>query len=214
MERKSKIRVLLADDHAILRKGVSMLVNAQSDMEVAAEAASGEDALREAQRVQPDVVVMDVSMPGLNGIEATRRLLEILPRIRVIGLSMYKDAVYVRELLRAGASGYLVKDCDDAELLLAIRAGARGEAYLSPAVTAAVLTDYRRNVTNPVDLLTSREREVLVMIAEGKTNKEIASALNLSVYTVESYRGSLMEKLNLHNTGDVVRFALRNGLIT
>ena len=214
MERKSKIRVLLADDHAILRKGVSMLVNAQSDMEVAAEAASGEDALREAQRVQPDVVVMDVSMPGMNGIEATRRLLEILPRIRVIGLSMYKDAVYVRELLRAGASGYLVKDCDDAELLLAIRAAARGEAYLSPAVTAAVLTDYRRNVTNPVDLLTSREREVLVMIAEGKTNKEIASALNLSVYTVESYRGSLMEKLNLHNTGDVVRFALRNGLIT
>jgi len=214
MERSSKIRVLLADDHAILRKGVSMLVNAQSDMEVAAEAASGEEALREAQRVQPDVVVMDVSMPGMNGIEATRRLLEMLPRARVIGLSMYKDAVYVRELLRAGASGYLVKDCDDAELLLAIRAAARGEAYLSPAVTAAVLTDYRRNVTNPVDLLTSREREVLVMIAEGKTNKEIASALNLSVYTVESYRGSLMEKLNLHNTGDVVRFALRNGLIT
>jgi len=206
--------VLLADDHAILRKGVSMLVNAQSDMEVAAEAASGEEALREAQRVQPDVVVMDVSMPGMNGIEATRRLLEMLPRTRVIGLSMYKDAVYLRELLRAGASGYLVKDCDDAELLLAIRAAARGEAYLSPAVTAAVLTDYRRNVTNPVDLLTSREREVLVMIAEGKTNKEIASALNLSVYTVESYRGSLMEKLNLHNTGDVVRFALRNGLIT
>jgi DNA-binding NarL/FixJ family response regulator len=206
--------VLLADDHAILRKGVSMLVNAQSDMEVAAEAASGEEALREAQRVQPDVVVMDVSMPGMNGIEATRRLLEMLPRTRVIGLSMYKDAVYVRELLRAGASGYLVKDCDDAELLLAIRAAARGEAYLSPAVTAAVLTDYRRNVTNPVDLLTSREREVLVMIAEGKTNKEIASALNLSVYTVESYRGSLMEKLNLHNSGDVVRFALRNGLIT
>jgi len=214
MERTSKIRVLLADDHAIVRKGLSMLVNAQSDMEVAAEAASGEEALREAQRVQPDVVVMDVSMPGMNGIEATRRLLEMLPRTRVIGLSMYKDLVYVRELLRAGASGYLVKDCDDAELLLAIRAAARGEAYLSPAVTAAVLTDYRRNVTSPVDLLTSREREVLVMIAEGKTNKEIASALNLSVYTVESYRGSLMEKLNLHNAGDVVRFALRNGLIT
>ncbi len=213
MERNSKIRVLLVDDHAILRKGVSMLVNAQNDMEVAAEAASGEEALREAQRVQPDVVVMDVSMPEVNVIEATRRMMEVLPRVRVIGLSMYRDAVYVRELLRAGASGYLVKDCDDAELLLAIRAVARGEAYLSPAVTAAVLTDYRRNVTNPIDLLTSREREVLVMIAEGKTNKEIASALNLSVYTVESYRGSLMEKLNLHNTGDIVRFALRNGLI-
>lgn len=213
MGQNSKVKVLLVDDHAILRKGVGMVVNAQGDMEVAAEAASGEEALREAQRVQPDVVVMDVSMPGLNGIEATRRLLEILPRARVIGLSMYKDAVYVRELLRAGASGYLVKDCDDAELLLAIRAAARGEAYLSPAVTAAVLTDYRKNVSNPVDLLTSREREVLVMIAEGRTNKEIASALDLSVYTVESYRGSLMEKLNLHNTGDIVRFALRNGLI-
>ncbi len=120
----------------------------------------------------------------------------------------------MRELLRAGASGYLVKDCDDAELLMAIRAVARGDAYLSPAVTSAVLSDYRRSVANPVDLLTAREREVLIMIAEGKTNKEIASALQLSVYTVESYRGSVMEKLNLHNAGDIVRFALRNGLVT
>ncbi|MCS7042919.1 MAG: response regulator transcription factor [Bryobacteraceae bacterium] len=213
MNPNRKIRVLLADDHAILRKGIGMLINSQPDMELAAEAASGEEVVREALRIVPDIVVMDVSMPDSNGIEATRRILAAEPRVRVIGLSMYKDAVYVRELLRAGASGYLVKDCDDAELLLAIRAVARGEAYLSPAVTSAVLTDYRRSVSNPVDLLTAREREVLVMIAEGKTNKEIANALGLSVYTVESYRGSLMEKLNLHNTGDIVRFAIRNGLI-
>lgn len=191
-----------------------MVINAQPDMELAAEAASGDEVVREALRVRPDIVIMDVSMPGCNGIEAARRILAELPATRIVGLSMYKDSVYVRELLRAGASGYLVKDCDDAELLMAIRAVARGEAYLSPAVTSAVLTDYRRSVANPVDLLTAREREVLVMIAEGKTNKEIATALNLSVYTVESYRGSLMEKLNLHNTGDIVRFALRNGLIT
>lgn len=214
MNPQRKIRVLLADDHAILRKGIGMVINAQPDMELAAEAASGDEVVREALRVRPDIVIMDVSMPGCNGIEAARRILAELPATRILGLSMYKDSVYVRELLRAGASGYLVKDCDDAELLMAIRAVARGEAYLSPAVTGAVLTDYRRSVANPVDLLTAREREVLVMIAEGKTNKEIATALNLSVYTVESYRGSLMEKLNLHNTGDIVRFALRNGLIT
>lgn len=214
MNQSRKIRVLLADDHAILRKGIGMLINSQPDMELVAEAASGEEVLREALRTRPEVVVMDVSMPGCNGIEATRRILAELPRVRILGLSMYKDSVYVRELLRAGANGYLVKDCDDAELLLAIRAVARGDAYLSPAVTSAVLSDYRKSVANPVDLLTAREREVLVMIAEGKTNKEIASALQLSVYTVESYRGSVMEKLNLHNSGDIVRFALRNGLVT
>jgi len=190
-----------------------MLINSQADMELAGEAASGEEVVHQALRLHPDVVVMDISMPGCNGIEAARRILGELPLVRIIGLSMYKDAVYVRELLRAGASAYLVKDCDDAELLLAIRSVARGEAYLSPAVTASVLTDYRKSVANPIDLLTTREREVLVMIAEGKTNKEIANSLLLSVYTVESYRGSLMEKLNLHNTGDIVRFALRNGLI-
>jgi DNA-binding NarL/FixJ family response regulator len=125
---------------------------------------------------------------------------------------MHKDSVYVREILRAGARGYLLKDSEDGDLLRAIRAVYRGEAYLSPAISDAVLTDYRRHVSNPVDLLTSREREILSMIAEGKTNKEIATALNLSVYTIESHRGSVMEKLNLHNTGDIVRFAIRNGL--
>ncbi len=208
-----KTRVLLADDHAILRKGVSLLINSQADMEVVGEAKTGREAVDEAKRLQPDIVVMDISMPDLNGIEGTRQICEQLGRTRVIGLSMHRDSAYVREILRAGARGYLLKDSDDDDLLRAIRAVSRGEAFLSPAVSEAVLSDYRRHVTNPVDLLTSREREVLTMIAEGKSNKEIANALKLSVYTVESHRGSVMEKLNLHNTGDVVRFALRNGLI-
>ena len=152
-------------------------------------------------------------MPELNGIEATRRINELSPRTRVLALSMHKDSVYVREILRAGAKGYLLKDAAGNDLLAAVRAVARGEGYLSPAVSDAVLTDYRKHVTNPIDLLTSREREVLQMIAEGKTNKEIANSLQLSVYTVEAHRGRIMEKLNLYSTGELVRFALRNGLI-
>jgi two-component system, NarL family, response regulator NreC len=183
-------------------------------MEVVAEAKNGLDAVTEAERTQPDVVIMDVNMEGLNGIEGARRIGEISPRSRVLALSMHRDAVYVREMLRAGAKGYLVKDADDDALLDAVRAVARGEAYLSPSVADAVLTDYRKHVTNPMDLLTAREREVLQLIAEGKTNKDIANQLNLSVYTVEAHRSRLMEKLNLHSTGDLVRFAIRNGIIS
>jgi len=126
---------------------------------------------------------------------------------------MHRDSVYVREILRAGARGYLLKDYEDDDLIKAIRLIHRGEAFISPAVSDAVLADYRKHVTNPIDLLTGREREILTMVALGKTNKEIANTLNLSVYTIESHRGSVMEKLNLHNTGDIVRFALRSGLI-
>ena len=191
-----------------------MLVDAQLDMEVVGEAKTGREAIDEARRLKPDIVVMDVSMPELNGIEGTRQICDELTQTKVLALSMHKDSVYVREILRAGARGYLLKDSEDDDLLKAIRAVARGEAFLSPAISDAVLTDYRKHVSNPIDLLTSREREILTMIAEGKSNKEIATILNLSVYTVESHRGSVMEKLNLHNTGDIVRFALRNGLIT
>jgi len=212
--QNKKILVLLADDHTIVRRGVRMLIDSQADMEVVGEASNGREAIEQARRLQPDIVVMDVSMPELNGIEGTRQICDELHNTRVLALSMHKDAVYVREILRAGARGYLLKDSEDEDLLKAIRLVSRGEAFLSPAISDAVLTDYRRHVSNPVDLLTSREREILTMVGEGKTNKEIANALNLSVYTVESHRGSVMEKLNLHNTGDIVRFALRNGLIS
>jgi len=207
------IRILLADDHSLVRHGFRMILEAQPDMEIAGEAGNGREAVELAQKLKPDVVVMDVTMPELNGIEATRRLIELSPRSRVLALSMHKDAVYVREILRAGARGYLLKDSADADLLAAVRAVAKGEGYLSPGVSDAVLSDYRRHVTDPLDLLTTREREVLQLIAEGKTNKEIATSLNLSVYTVEAHRGRVMEKLNLHSTGELVRFAVRSGLI-
>lgn len=213
MSCPKKTRILLADDHTVVRKGFRMIISSQPDMEVVGEACNGREATEQAEKLQPDVVIMDVSMPELNGIEGTRRIAELCPRARVLALSMHRDSVYVREILRAGARGYLVKDADDETLLQAVRAVARGEGYISSAVADAVLNDYRKHVSNPIDLLTSREREVIQMIAEGKTNKEIANALNLSVYTVEAHRGRIMEKFNLHNTGDIVRFAIRNGLI-
>ena len=208
-----KTRILLADDHTVVRRGFGLILSTQPDLEVVAEARNGREALERAIETEPDVILMDVSMPELNGIDGTRRIVEAVPRARVLALSMHRDAVYVREMLRAGAKGYLVKDADDDALIDAVRAVARGEAYLSPSVADAVLADYRRHVTNPLDLLTPREREVLQLVAEGRTNKEIAQLLALSVYTVDSHRSRLMEKLNLNSTGDLVRFAIRNGLI-
>ena len=208
-----KIRILLVDDHAVVRQGFRAILAAEPDMEIVGEAANGRDAVEFAERLRPDVVVMDVAMPELNGIEATRRLAESTPRTRILALSMHKDSVYVREILRAGARGYLLKDAFDSDLLAAVRAVARGDGYLSPAVSDAVLTDYRKHVTDPLDLLTSREREVLQMLAEGKTNKDIATLLKLSVYTVEAHRGRIMEKLNLHSIGELVRFAVHSGLV-
>ena len=208
-----KIRILLADDHAVVRQGFKLILAAQPDMEIVGEAGNGREAVELAEKLHPDVAVMDVAMPELNGIEATRRIADVAPRTRVLALSMHKDSVYVREILRAGARGYLLKDQIDSDLLAAVRAVARGEGYLSPSVSDAVLNDYRRHVSDPIDLLTSREREVLQMIAEGKTNKEIATVLNLSVYTVDAHRGRIMEKLNLHSVNELVRFAVRKGLV-
>jgi DNA-binding NarL/FixJ family response regulator len=182
-------------------------------MSVVAEAASGTEALKLAEQHRPQVAVLDVTMPGLNGIETTRRLPSVSPQTSVLALSMHKDAVYVREMLRAGARGYLLKDCSETEFLTAVRAVAHGQGFLSAAVSGAVIDDFRRHVTNPIDLLSSREREVLQLIAESRTNKGIAAALHLSVYTVEAHRGRIMEKLNLHSVGEIVRFAVRNGLI-
>jgi DNA-binding NarL/FixJ family response regulator len=208
-----KTRILLADDHAVVRQGFARIMQGEADLEVVGEASDGREAVQKAVELKPDIVIMDVSMPELNGIEATRRLQKDHPRIRVLALSMHKDNVFVREILRAGAAGYLLKDAIDQELLTAVRAVASGEGYLSPSVSEAVLTDYRKHVTDPIDLLSSREREILQMLAEGKTNKEVAQVLNISVYTVDAHRGRIMEKLNLHSIGEMVRFAMRNGLI-
>ena len=213
VEMSQKIRILLADDHAVVRKGFRLILSTQPDMEIVGEAGNGKECVAMAADLNPDIVVMDVAMPELNGIEATRRLAASNPQTRVLALSMHKDSVYVREILRAGAKGYLLKDALDTELLAAVRAVAKGEGYLHPAVSEAVLVDYRRHVTDPLDLLSSREREVLQLIAEGKTNKDIATLLNLSVYTVDAHRGRIMEKLNLHSTGELVRFAVRKGLV-
>jgi len=208
-----RIRILLADDHAVVRQGFKMILGAEPDMEIVGEAANGREAVALAEEVRPDVVVMDVAMPELNGIEATRRLAASVPHARVLALSMHKDSVYVREILRAGARGYVLKESIAGDLVKAVRAVAAGEGYLSPAVSNAVLDDYRRHVTNPIDPLTSREREVLQMLAEGKTNKEIAAVLRLSVYTIDAHRGRIMEKRNVHSINELVRFAVRNGLI-
>ncbi|MGD0577619.1 MAG: response regulator transcription factor [Bryobacteraceae bacterium] len=208
-----KIRIVLADDHSVVRQGFRRILEAQPDMEIVGEASNGREALEEVAKLTPDVVVMDVAMPELNGIEATRRIKEATPHTRVLALSMHKDSVYVREILRAGARGYLLKDAVDEDLIAAVRAVSRGEGYLSPGVADAVLTDYRQHVSDPIDLLTTREREVLQLIAEGKTNKDIATLLKLSVYTVDAHRGRIMEKLNLHSTGELVRFAIRKGLV-
>jgi two-component system response regulator NreC len=206
------VTILLADDHAIVRQGLKLILSAQADLEVVGEAANGREAVALAAQLRPDIVLMDVQMPELNGIEATKDMVAANPRIRILVLSMHKEAVYVREILRAGARGYILKDAIDTELLSAIRSVAAGDGYISPAVSGA-LNDKRQDSNDPVDLLSGREREVLLLIAEGKTNKEIATRLNLSVYTVDSHRGKIMEKLNLHSAGELVRFAMKRGLV-
>lgn len=208
------IRILLADDHAVVRRGFRLILDGQPGLQVVGEACNGREAVQLATALEPAIVILDVSMPDLNGIEAARRIVEEVPRARVLALSMHRDGVYVREMLRAGARGYLLKDADDEALIDAVQAVARGDAYISPSVADTVLTDYRRHVTNPLDLLSAREREVLQLISEGRTNKDIAQLLGLSIHTVDSHRSRLMEKLNLHSTGELVRFAIRNGLIT
>lgn len=210
---KKKIRILLADDHRMVRQGFKLILQGEDDMAVIGETGNGREAVAMAQSLKPDVVVMDVTMPELNGIEATRRIRETEPFVRVLALSVHRDGVYVREIVRAGAEGYILKESADSELIAAVRAVAQGNSYLSPEVAGAVLKDYRKHATNPVDLLSSREREVLQLIAEGKTNKEIANKLNLSVYTVDGHRTRIMEKLGLHSAGELVRFAIRNGLV-
>lgn len=206
------IRILLADDHAMVRQGFKMILNQQPDMEVAAETGDGLEAVQLALELKPTLVIMDIAMPRINGVEATRRIMENCPDCKILILSMHKDTVYVRETLRAGAKGYLLKESIDQDLLRAIRAVARGDGFLSPEVSKTVLDDYQQ-VEDPFDLLTAREREVMQLLAEGKVAKEIATALQISVYTVDAHRGRVMKKLGLHSSTEIVRFAMRKGLI-
>lgn len=207
------IRILLADDHSVVRQGFRMILSRHSDLEVVGEAANGKEAVEMATRLLPDVLVLDIAMPVTNGVEATRQIRQSAPQCAILVLSMYKDAPYVRETLRAGARGYLLKDSIDEDLVQAVRAVARGEAFLSPAISATVLNDYQKHVSDPLDQITPRERQLLQMLAEGKTSKDIASELNISVYTVDAHRSRIMKKLQLRSIGDLVRFALQRGLI-
>lgn len=206
-------RVLLADDHALVRRGLALILGTDAKVQLVGEARDGNETLQLVATLRPDVVVMDISMAGMNGLECTRLLSERSPNTKVIILSMHRDPVYVREALRVGAKGYLVKEDTEENLLSAIRNVAKGNAFLSPAVAGVVVTDFRKHVSNPLDLLSAREREVLYLIAEGLTNKEVAKRLGLSVYTIEAHRSRVMEKLNLQSSVDLVRFAIRHGLI-
>jgi len=212
-------RVLLADDHAVVRKGLRFLLSRSPDMEVVGEAADGREAVRLAEEVKPDVIVMDIAMPQLNGIEATARIIKRNPGVGVVILSMYSDEEYLVRALTAGAKGYLLKDSAEADLVQAIRAVARGRPFFSPSIARTLLEDYvrhlqQRGLTDSYDLLTDREKEVLQLLAEGKSNKEVASLLDLSLYTVETHRANLMQKLGLHDTAEIVLYAVRKKIIS
>ncbi len=211
------VRVLLADDHTLVRAGLRKLLESIDGMDVVGEAGDGLTLLDLAAKLQPQVVLMDIAMPGLNGLEATARLTKASPDIRILILSMHQNAEYVRQALRQGAMAYLLKDSAPLELELALNAVLRGETYLSPAVSKGVVSDYvhrLRSDEQPADALTPRQREVLQLIAEGQSTKEIARRLDLSVKTVETHRTQLMKQLDIHEVAGLVRFAIRAGLVS
>ena len=210
-------RILLADDHALVRAGIRSLLEKLPDTEIVGEAGDGREALSLVQTLQPNIVLMDVAMPGLNGLEAVSRLQKEFPEIKVIILSMHANEEYVIQALRAGACGYLLKDAATVELEMALQAVDRGENYLSPAFSKQVIDNYVARVSGhpgALDQLTSRQREILQLIAEGKNTKEIAALLSVSVKTVETHRAQLMERLDIHDVPGLVRYAIRMGLIS
>lgn len=212
-----RLRVLLADDHTLVRAGLRSLMERMDDVEVVAEAANGEEAVALAGLHRPDLVLMDITMPGTGGLEATLRLKQAYPGIKVIILSMHSSEEYVLQALRAGASGYLLKDAATLELGLALQAVGRGETYLSPPISRQVVEGYVRRVGQHGDalsVLTARQREILQLIAEGCGTRDIAARLGLSVKTVESHRAQLMERLDIHDVAGLVRFAVRHGLVS
>ena len=214
-----KAKVLLIDDHAVMRQGLKALFADEPDVEVVGEAENGRDGLRLVPELQPDLVLMDISMPGLNGIEATRQIRQSYPDVRVVVLSMHANEEYVFQVLRAGASGYVLKQSDSMEVLAAIRAALSGGTFLSPPISRTVVDDYVRRAEargqgSDLDLLTAREREVLQLLAEGLPNREIAEQLSISVKTVETHRSNMMNKLDMKSKTELIKYALRKGWAT
>lgn len=210
------VSVMLADDHAVVRDGLRALLEAGNDLQVVAVAGNGREAVAEALRLRPDIVIMDIAMPELDGVEATRRIVERSPETRVLILSMYLSAEHIYRALQAGAQGYVLKESAGEEVVDAIRALRAGKRYLSHRITETVIDDYLREGTNvsPLDSLSLRERDVLQLVVEGRTNAAIAQALSLSPKTVETYRARIMKKLKVRDTVELVKFSMRHGLIS
>lgn len=214
-----KLKILLADDHIVMRTGLRALLERQPNLEVVGESENGREAIELVSSLRPDVVVMDVGMPVLNGIEATKTIVTQHPTVAVVILSMYVDESYIMRALKAGARGYLLKDSAPADLISAIQAVSQNKSFFSPNVSRILAEDYvrvlkQKGAVDSYDLLTSREREILQLIAEGKANKEVATALNISPYTVETHRSHILEKLNLHNPAELILYAVRKGIIS
>lgn len=213
-----RLKVLIADDHGVVRKGLRLLLEQYSEIEVVGEAANGREALRLTTELSPNVVLMDVAMPLLNGIDAAEQIRKAGSQVGIIMLTMHADESYVLRALSAGVKGYLLKESAEDDLLRAVKAVAEDRPFFSPAITQTLLEDYMRvlkqeGLSDSFELLTAREREVLQLLAEGKSNKEVAAILDVSLYTVESHRTNLMQKLNLHNTAEIVLYAVRKNLV-
>ncbi|HXJ40662.1 MAG TPA: response regulator transcription factor [Bryobacteraceae bacterium] len=213
-----QIRILLADDHTIIRSGLRLLLEQQPDFKVVAEAADGREAVELVSKHHPEVAVLDIGMPQLNGIEATQQIASREPRTHVVILSMHSDEGYVLRALKAGARAYILKNSAEADLIRAVRTVSEGKSFFSPMISKMLLEDYIRQirdkeVEDSYDILTSREREILQLLAEGRTNKEVANLLKLSLYTVETHRGNILEKLNLHGVPELILYAVRKGII-
>lgn len=213
------IRILLADDHTVIRKGLRLLLESQPGFQVVAEAADGRETVAMAESHAPNVIVLDVAMPNLNGIEAARQITAKNPQAAIVILSMHSDESYVLRALKAGARAYLLKDSAEDDLINAVKAVNAGKAFFSPVISKMLVEDFmrqlrEREVDDSYDLLTSREREILQLLAEGKTNKEIATVLNLSPHTVETHRGNILQKLNLHSVPELILYAVRKGVIS
>jgi len=208
-----RIKVLLVDDHAIMRDGIRSLLGVHDDIEIIGEASEGKEAVNKARDLEPDVVVMDIAMPGMDGLEATRRIIKRNPRMKVLVLTQHDNKEYILSAMKAGASGYVPKRALGSELASAIHAVYSGDSYLYPSAAAAVIEGYRQQAyTEPYDALTAREREILKLIAEGHTSRQIAEMLFISLKTVVGHRAKIMEKLDLHNRAELIKYAIRRGL--